>query len=307
MAIKVGKPAVSAPKAPVAPRMPAPNTVTVSRPATISAPDARMMAGGGKYRVGGFSPEQLGAAPIPTENSKRSLFSVIVGRSGSGKNTLAYSAIEDGPVVVCSVVERGSTGSGRIQQYLSKGIQRKVLLPDLADPTSPANAERMWDEILRFLFGLYGFPGTLIIDTIDEMYEIGRLALNGRLEKVMQRDYGPINRAMNDVFGLYALDSCVTNLILISKGRDVYMNGENTGMMEPGGWKNATFMADGVVYLSKDTYGAGNDRNRATVLPVDQRIKGTIIKCPADLAMEGVVLSGESLKFTELKKRMLKV
>lgn len=295
-------------KAPGPAKMPAPNATTVNRPtpAANAAPDARMMAGGGKFRVGGYSPEQLGATTMPTTNSKRSLFTVVVGRSGSGKNTLAYSAIEDGPVVVCSVVERGSTGTGRIQKYLEKGIQRKVLLPDLADPTSPANAERMWEEMLRFLFGLYGFPGTLIVDTCDEMYEIGRLALNGRLDKVMQRDYGPINRAMNDVFGLYALDSCPTNLILISKGRDVYVGGENTGLMEPGGWKNASYMADGVVFLSKETYGSGNDRQRASVLPVDQRIKGTIIKCPGDLSQEGVVLSGENLRFVELKKRMLR-
>lgn len=287
-------------------KMPAPNTVTVSRPASPQAPETRMMAGGGKFRVGGYTPEKLGAQPVPTTNVKRSLFMVVVGRSGSGKNTLAYSAIEDGPVVELCMQERGSTGSGRIQEFLKRGVQRKVLLPDLADPTSPANAERMWEEAQRFLFGLYGFPGTIVVNTGEELYETGRVAVNGRLDKVMQRDYGPINRAMNEIFGLYALESCATNLIIISKGRDVYIGGENTGIMEPGGWKNAGFMADGVVHLAKETYGAGSDRNRAQVLPVDQRIKGTIIKCPADLAMEGTTLSGESLRFTELKKRMLK-
>lgn len=285
-------------------KMPAPNTVTVSRP--VGAPDARMMAGGGKFRVGGYTPEQLGAQPVSPVNQKRSLFLVVVGRGGSGKNTLAYSAIEDGPVVELCMQERGSTGSGRIQEFLKRGVDRKVLLPETSDPTSPANAERMWEEAQRFLFGLYGFPGTIVVNTGEELYETGRVAINGRLDKVMQRDYGPINRAMNEIFGLYALESCVTNLIIISKGRDVYIGGENTGMMEPGGWKNASFMADGVVFLSKETYGAGSDRNRAQVLPVDQRIKGTIIKCPADLAMEGTTLSGDGLRFTELKKRMLK-
>jgi len=279
------------------------------KPPVIAPPKSAIMAGGGKFRLGGGNPEILGFEPIPRGNKKSSLFLIIVGRAGSGKNSLAYSAVEEGPVLDISVLERGTEGDDYMQQYTSRDIKRKVFTIDDKDPLNPIEASRIWDEFQKIMFALYGFQGTIVVNTIDEIYDLGRVATMP--DKSMRRDYGAINRPMNDMLGYFQRVDCPTNLILISKGVDYWVKGENTGLMAYKGFPNAEFMSDCMVSMNKKTMvepDASDKKAKGMVLlPIEKRFSCTIMRAPAAIKHEGTTLYGSDITFKEIKKRVLPV
>lgn len=278
------------------------------KPPVIAPPKSMVMVGAGKFRLGNGNPAMLGFEPVPTKNEKRGLFAIITGKAGTGKNSLAYSAVEEGPVLEIAIMERGTEGDAHMQQYTSRGVQRKIYVVDDKDPLNKIESERIWEDFRRTVFALYGFQGTIIINTIDEIYEIGRMAELGKLEKTMRRDYAAINRPMNELLSYFQKVDCVTNLILLSKGVDQWVNGENTGFTDYKGYPNALFMSDAMVVMTKEQPLAQPDDKRTTHLvpvPIEKRFKCTIMRAPADVKQEGQVLMGKDINFAEIKKRVL--
>lgn len=263
------------------------------------------MAGGGKFRLGDGDPLKMGFMPIPVKNQKKALYLIIVGKQGTGKNTLAYSAIEEGPVCEISIIERGTEGDEHIQQYTQKGILRKTYVIDAADPLSSEESIRIFSDWQKTMYSLYDWEGTVILNTIDEIYDIARKAIIGKMEKVVRREYGDVNRAMNDILYYFTRVECKTNLILLSKGYDVWVNGENTGLMDYKGFPNAKYMSDGMISLDKVTFRENKKDRSMDVIPIPERFSGTITRCPAAMKHEGLVVRGADLKFVPLKKRML--
>jgi hypothetical protein len=279
--------------------------ISIVQPQSAAANAVATLVGQGKFKLGNGDPEQMGFMPVPVKSKKQSLFLIIVGRHGSGKNTLAYSAIEEGPVAEIAIIERGTEGDEYMQQYTKKGILRKTFVVDAADPLSPDESGRIFREWQKIMYSLYGYKGTVVLNTIDEIYEIARVAINGRLDKTMRRDYGDVNRAMNDILYFFTRTDCPTNLVLISKGVDIWIKGENTGQMDYKGFPNARYMSDGMISLDKQTFVEDEKTKKLKVLPVAERFSGVITRAPAATIQEGTVLKGTELNFMELKRRML--
>src|SRR3990167_6075944 len=117
-----------------------------------------------KFKMGGGIPSEMGFEPISTVNKKEGIFLIIAGKEGTGKNRLAYSAIDEGrPVLEMAVVERGSEGDANIAKYTSKGILRKLFVMDDKDTSNKLTADRVWDDFQETLYAFYDFDGTLIV------------------------------------------------------------------------------------------------------------------------------------------------
>lgn len=246
--------------------------------------------------------DALGFTQIPDKNIKKSVFLIITGKEGSGKNGLAYSAIDEGPVVEIQIQDRGTEGDEHNAALVRKGIKRKVIGNHSVD-TKPG-AEAVFDEFLKLLYGLYGFPGTVIVNTIEEIYEIGRVAK----EVVMRREYGLINRPMTDVLSYFTRVDSPTNLVLLSKGVDVYVNGTIVhDKIDYKGYPGARGMSDCIVAIDKQTYvDPGTKKaNDLVLLPIDRRFSATIMRNPAALKEEGTVLRGKDLHFSVIKRKAL--
>lgn len=280
-------------------------------PPTTFKPPAPVRLAGGKYKMGGGIPENLGFAPISTINKKEGIFLIIAGKEGTGKNRLAYSAIDEGrPVLEMSVVERGSEGDIHTAKFTSKGILRKLFVTDDKDFSNKIEAGKIWDDFQETIYALYGFEGTIIVNSIDEIYALARVAL---LEpgKAMRRDYGEINKPMNDLLGWFQRVECKTNLILLSKGLDYWTNGEVSEILcDYKGYPNARFMADTIVSLGKKVLEEPADPKKQKgmqIVPIERRFFCTILKSPADSSQEGVRLMGSDINFMEIKRRTLPV
>lgn len=279
---------------------------TTFKPVVATSP---VMAGGGKYRLGGGDPQTLGFETVTPGNKKTALFLVITGKTGTGKNRLAYSAAEEGkPVLEIAIVEKGSEGDDATSEYTKTGlVKRKLFIVDDKDPLNQLQAKRIFEEFQKTVFALYGFDGTLVINSIDEIYEIGRMAIYETLEKVMRRDYGPINRAMNDILSYFARTDSRTNLILLSKGVDLWVGGENTGRTGYKGYPNAEFLCDTLVSLDKEVYVVPSDKKAKDIvfLENEKKFSCTIFKSTADSSQEGKELKGKEITFANIKKLTL--
>lgn len=280
--------------------------ITIAPPTSFKPPSPPKLAAG-KFKMGGGIPEKMGFEPISTVNKKKNIFLIIAGKEGTGKNRLAYSAIEEGrPVLEMAVVERGSEGDANTSKYTSKGILRKLFVTDDKDTSNKLTADRLWHDFQETMYALYDFEGTLIVNSIDEIYGMARDALLPG--KSMRRDYGEINQPMNDLLGWFQRVESKTNLILLSKGLDLWTNGEVSEIMcEYRGYPNARFMADAIVSLGKKVLEEPQDKKLKgmQIVPVDRRFFCTILKSPADISQEGVRLMGNDINFLEIKRRTL--
>lgn len=282
--------------------------IVIAPPISFKPPTPVKLAGG-KFKVGGGVPSELGFNPINPINKKEGMFLIVAGKEGTGKNRLAYSAVEEGrPVLEMAIEERGSEGDANMAKFTSKGILRKVFNMDDKDTGNRLIAEKVWDDFQATLFALHGFDGTIIINGIDEIYRIARTAL--LKERSMRRDYGELNGPMNELLDVFQRSDCRTNLILLSKGLDYWVNGEvSMELCDYKGYPNARFMADTIVSLGKRVLEEPADikKKGMQVVPIDRRFFCTILKSPADTSQEGVRLMGNEINFMEIKRRTLPV
>lgn len=86
---------------------------------------------------------------------------------------------------------------------------------------------------------------TIAFDTATEFWEIVRLAYLGRLEKVIQRDFGPANSAMRR-FLKKALDSD-KNILFLQKMKQEWIGKESTGNYIMSGFGDVEYIAQVVM------------------------------------------------------------
>ena len=105
---------------------------------------------------------------------------------------------------------------------------------------------------------------TVVVDGGGELYETVRLACFGRTEKVLGREYGPVNREMKLWVDLARNSNA--NVIFTHRMRDQYINDKKTGELEMEGWKKMVYECDIVLQHWKDDKEPFPDRFHCTVV-----------------------------------------
>jgi len=91
----------------------------------------------------------------------------------------------------------------------------------------------------------------VVIDSMSTVYKSARLAINGRLEKVRGRDYGPVNESMEQLVYEAAKASGKT-VIFLNRLKEKWVNDTNTGMHVIDGYSQTRFASHVVVECRYD-------------------------------------------------------
>lgn len=133
-----------------------------------------------------------------------------------------------------------------------------------------------------------GKARTIVIDNASDLWEIDRLAEFGKLDKVMAREYGPVNRHFKGRIQA-ARSQGHTNLILIHQVKDEYLKNERTGKKKRAGFAATGYLVDVNAFMYK---------NPSEEIPARYHL--AITDCRHQPDVEGLDLSGEDLDFPSL-------
>lgn len=193
-----------------------------------------------------------GFRPVSTEIRKRLIVSLQAPHK-AGKTRWALTA--PGPIAYINfdvglegVVEPFIAAGKEIMesQYRLTGRGAKGKMGDVKNEA----AVEMWERFQRdYFFAMdSGRFRTLVIDTGTEAYELIRLARFGKLAQVEPHHYGPVKAEFEEVIRA-GLDSTTTNLILLHKVKDEYINDKKTGRKEFAGYSNMGFLVQVILEL----------------------------------------------------------
>lgn len=177
------------------------------------------------------------------------------GQEKSGKNTWALSA--PGPIVVIGLDANTEVSCARA----ARGGKEIILLDKFKPPKEikgktdlQARAKKVLGELEAAVAAIvkHALPRTLFIDTGTELYELVRLALLGKLTKVMPHNYAEVNTYMR-VFLQDLMENEKLNIIITHKVKKEYgtmtdANGAKkeawTGKYEMAGFADYLFQAN---------------------------------------------------------------
>jgi AAA domain len=131
---------------------------------------------------------------------------------------------------------------------------------------------------------------TVAVDGTAELYETIRLACFGRTEKVMERDYGPVNREMKLWVDLARNSDA--NVVFTHRMKREYQyiketkKSEPTGEMVLEGWSKMFYECDMVIQHWKEDSE-----------PIPDRYHTTVISCGMNPELDGMDFSGVSADF----------
>lgn len=181
-----------------------------------------------------MTPEQLQALGFHVqEEPKPRLILSVQGEEGTGKNHFAFTA--PGPIAVQST-DVGT--EGMVEKFIAQGKQifvkhydKPLVVGDLKDPElvnqSCEAAERFLDEWEKDYKQLVQSVRTIVWDTATELWTLLRWARAGRMEKILPLWYTQMNQEYSNMVQLAY--NTGTNLILIHKVKNEYVNNETTG------------------------------------------------------------------------------
>ena len=128
---------------------------------------------------------------------------------------------------------------------------------------------------------------TVAVDGGSELYETVRLACFGRTEKVMGREYGPVNREMK--LWLDLARNSDANVIFTHRLREKYVNDKKTDQLEAEGWKKFPYECDMVI----QQWVEENE-------PIPNRYHATVLSCGMNPELDGQDFSGETADFATI-------
>jgi hypothetical protein len=158
-------------------------------------------------------------------------------------------------------------------------------ISDAAD----AQLQQMRTDYIQAL----GEARTVAVDGAAELYEIARLASFGRTEKVLERDYGPVNREMKMWVDLARNSNA--NVVFTHRMKREYQyiketkKSEPTGEMVLEGWGKMVYECDLVVQHWVD------DKE-----PIPDRYHSTVISCGMNPELDGEDYQGELNNFATI-------
>jgi hypothetical protein len=240
--------------------------------------------------------QQLGAPgadsvweDAPTQFTRRCVFMLIYGDTGTGRTTLALTA--PGPI---GLVHTSEKIEGIIQPFAREKVIRCVNFGGVFSGT-PQEIANQADPIWRRMYGAWtnamdDWARTVIMDTDTEGWEILRLARFGELNPQGRTDhlYGPVNAEWRSMFKRFRQQNRC-NVIAIGQTKDEYREvtkggkktSDRTGNTIRAGQKEIPYSADVVIRCSKD----------------DGDFHATIEKGWFNAHTEGMTLDNEDMRF----------
>jgi hypothetical protein len=164
--------------------------------------------------------------------TKHQLVATFEGEEGSWKTSTALTA--PGPVGFFNF----DRGLDRARKPKRKDLYVGHY-PFRKHKATQDEAKAQWDTVEDDIHRSIDENATTVLDTADLVYEMVRMAIFGRLEKVKSREYGEVNRAMNDLYD-HALDSG-HHFISIHPIREIYVNDKGSGKYGPKGWSDTVY------------------------------------------------------------------
>jgi len=178
----------------------------------------------------------MGFVEAPSEVKNKRVVVNVESRDKEGKTDLALSGR---PPIVYFDIDTGSESV--IERFKASGKEIYVYkMKIIKSDQEQAVHQRQWQELKDMATAAWGLPqGTVIFDTWGEAYELARLSILGRLEKVPPYLYGEVNREMKELTRL-AFDSTMST-VFIHKMKPIYLNDKRTDNYELAGWGDITY------------------------------------------------------------------
>ena len=221
------------------------------------------------------------------------LIMAVDGPEKSGKSNFALSAPE--PV---AVINTDIGLDGVVQKWQGDKeiwvMDIDINLQDLKTLTpkdAAAEADKAWKRILKGYRDVLGQARTIVADNATELWEILRMARFGKLDQVKPHHYGPVNAEYRD-FIRTAYDQTKTNLILLHKIKDEYVNDNRTGKRIRSGFGDTGFLVQCNVSMWRD---ATKD---APAYPDNFHMYVT--DCRQNMEVAGMDVSGGDINFPTL-------
>jgi len=198
---------------------------------------------GGLNRTGAGNKFEQAGFVRAAEDVKRRLIMAIDAREKSGKSHFALSGPE--PVAVINldvgldgVVQKFQSDKEIWVQDIPVNIQElKELTPQMA----AKEADRAYQQVLKAYKAVLGEARTIVYDNATEVWELLRMARFGKLDHVKPHHYGPVNAEYRELIRM-AYDQSVTNLILLHKMKDEYIDDKRTGLVKRAGFADTAFL-----------------------------------------------------------------
>ena len=186
--------------------------------------------------------ESIGLISPSLETTPQRIIASIAGFEKTGKTHLSMTGRS--PIVIINL-DVGTEGvaekfkaTGQDVYVHNIELQRPTSLIEASDGASHAVWKQQWIELNRKLEQIYTLnPGTVVIDTMTEVYELVRLAHFGKMDQVMPNRYGPVFAEMKAmVRQAYAAER--TSTVFIHKMGTNF----DTKQPEVKGWRDMDFM-----------------------------------------------------------------
>ena len=109
---------------------------------------------------------------------------------------------------------------------------------------------KLWDEWERDFAKSLGVVKTVVWDTGTEIHEALRWSLHGKVEKVRARLHGEVSRTYASLVA-QAIVQDYTNLVILHKETDVWVNDKATGGTRLKGYKDTGYLCQVILKSSK--------------------------------------------------------
>lgn len=225
------------------------------------------------------------------EAVKKRLIMAIDGREKSGKSHFALSGPE--PVAIINL----DIGLDGVVQKWQDDKEVHVIdikvdiqgLKELTPQAAAAEADRAYSAVVKAYKAVLGEARTIIWDNATEIWELLRMARFGKLDHVKPHHYGPVNAEYRDLLRM-AYDQDRTNLILLHKMKQEYIDDKNTGAYKRAGFADTGFLVQVNAYCYRDP----------TIETVPECFGMTVQDCRQNAELAGVDFSGNDLSFAQL-------
>ena len=194
----------------------------------------------------------------PTEITRRNVFTLVFGDTGTGRTTYALTA--PGPIALLHSSEKLE---GIVQAQASN---KDIKMFDFGgsftgDPQEISDqAVLVWEAFKEAYYDAFNWAKTIVIDTDTELWELIRLARFGGLKPSGGRvdaNYGPVNAEWSALWKHSRSKN--VNVISIGQTKPEYVGksgmGQATGRMIRAGQKSMPFFADVIVLTGKNDDG----------------------------------------------------
>jgi len=236
------------------------------------------------YEVAGFV-----RADQPTS---RRIVMAVDGPEKSGKSNFALTA--PGPI---GIINTDIGLDGVVQKFQNdkeiwvKNIDFRIQdLMKLSREAASDEAGKLVTALMQAYQFILGRAATAIVDNATEVWELLRIAEFGKMDHIKPHHYGSVNAKYRNFIRM-AFDQEVSNLILLHKVKDEYVDDKRTGRKLRAGFADTGFLVQANISCWKDP-----------TKPVPDKFNATIVDCRHNPSVEGLTFTGTDCNFETVRQ-----